>query len=221
MKIKILIIIIVIMLLLPISCLCLTYDGCDSSTISRNKSLISNINVYYDYYMDGSNPKFSVTLTNIPNNVHFRDTLTDKIYYSSDADQGEITITDYIGNSGSYKFYYHDNKCDNIYVGVKYYNFPSYNKYYSDELCKGYEYLNLCKKWAKINYNYDEFKKKINEYKNSTSDIKDDIIVEYEKSFFDKLIDIYAKYYYYFLLGIIFFCTIIFIVYKRKNKFDL
>ena len=44
----------------------LTYGGCEYKEVTRMKSIVSNVNISYDYSMDEyNNPNFSVTINNI------------------------------------------------------------------------------------------------------------------------------------------------------------
>ena len=139
---KKLIFIMFVLLVLGIKVNALNYRGCEASTISRLKSLITNINISYDYQMVDDYPSFSVTINNIPPSVYFIDTkdiyygTNEKTYNFSDAKNGEITIYNYSNEGGSYKFYSSLSNCEEIYLGSKYYNFPTYNIYYGDPLCE-------------------------------------------------------------------------------------
>ena len=214
------ILILLIMLLFPGNIFALKYGGCDVSEISRLKSLESNINLYYDYYMGDYEPVFSVTITNIPPNVYFRDSNTNKYYYYSNTNNGEITINGYNGQPGSYKFYSSLENCSDILLGTKYYNFPSYNRYYNNYLCEGLDDFSLCQKWADVKYDSEQFQKMVNEYKNNKTD-EEEIIIEYKPSLLSIISDFYAKYYYYFLPIIIVIGIIVIIIDRKKNKFKL
>lgn len=199
----------------------LTYGGCDYSTVARMKSIVSNINISYDYTIINNEAYFNVTINNLTGDIYFYDTETGKNYYYTDTNNGEITIYNY-KTSGSYKFYSNNNFCRDISLGSKYYNFPEYNVYYTDSLCSDIPNYSLCQKWASINYSRDEFEQKVSEYKNSKEQIEEEKInVEYEKTILDIIVELYIKYYYYFLGGLILICSIIIIINYRKNRFKL
>ncbi len=200
----------------------LTYGGCNYSDVSRMKSIVTNINLSYDYKIINNEAYFDVTLSNLTEDIYFYDTITQKNYYYSDTNNGEIIISNYKPTSGSYKFYSAKNACYGISLGTKYYNFPVYNKYYSDPLCKDIPNYSLCQKWGYVNYSQDEFEKMISDYKDSKPIESDNNInVEYKKTFIEKLIDVYINYYYYFLGFLILVCSIIIIVNNKKNQFKL
>lgn len=200
----------------------LTYRGCDSSTISRLKSFVSNINLSYEYRIDNNITYFNVTVSNIPNGTYFIDTKTSKTYYYSDTNNGELIIRDYTGESGSYKFYSNVGECKGILLGVKYYKFPIYNIYYKHKLCSDVPNFRLCQKWVDKIYPLYQFENQIQEYKSNLN--KDDInegTIVYEKNLFSKIVEFYVKYYYLILGVIIIACWLIIIINKRKNSFKL
>lgn len=196
--------------------------NCDYSSIARMKNIINNINISYDYYFDGTSPYFSVTISNLTNDIYFYDTITGRNYFYSESINGDITIFNYSGMPGKYMFYSNDYRCYGTYLNSKYYKFPSYNKYYTHPLCEDVPNFTLCQKWSYINYSEEEFKKQVDEYKNSKMVTEDEKIkVEYEKGFLDKLVDIYVEYYYLFYGAVIVVCLIIIFANYKKNSFKL
>lgn len=205
----------------------LNYRGCDSSKISRLKSLISNINISYEYKLINGTPSFDVTINNIPSDVYFVDSKdiyygeVQKKYYFSDTKNGELTIYNYYGKGGSYKFYSNIQGCKEVLLGKKYYKFPVYNPYYGDSLCEGISNYSLCQKWVNVSYSHQEFEEKINEYKKSKEIKQENQNITYEKTIIDYIVDLYVKYYYLFLIGIIVVFIPVIIVKKRKDKIKL
>lgn len=203
-----------------IDCFALSYGGCEYSVVSRMKSIVKNINISYDYSIIDNEPKFSVTINNITPDIYFFDTVTNKNYYYGDTNNGEITIYNY-NNGGTYKFYSNNSSCYGLSLGNKYYKFPQYNIYYTDPLCADIPNYSLCQKWTSVNYSREEFEEMVIEYKTVYEDVEEVPDIEYEKTFIDKLVELYINYYYYFLGGIIITLTPIIIVSSRKNRFKL
>ena len=216
---------IILMLILSFSFInssALTYGGCEYSTVSRMKSIVSNINLSYDYEIINNEANFSVTLNNLTEDIYIYDDVTGKNYYYSDTNNGEITIYDYKSGSGSYKFYSNNSSCRGISLGTKYYNLPKYNKFFNSALCSDIPNYSLCQKWASIDYSQEEFEKLVSEYKTKSTDSIEKIEnIEYEKTLGDIITEWYINYYYYLLGGIIVICSIIIFVSNRKNKFKL
>ena len=202
--------------------LALTYGGCTYSEVSRLKSLINNINISYDYHIKNNKAYFDITINNIPKDVYFVDSETKKKYYYSNTTNGEITIKDQTGSSGSYKFYSALSKCEGIYLNTKYYKLPIYNVYYGDKLCEDIPEYSLCQKWANVGYSRSKFEKMVYEYKKGEPPIDEEKPeIKYEKSWLDNIIDIYAKYYYMFLIGVILICGLIILLRRKKDTFNL
>ncbi len=221
MKKKVIFLIITLFLIKP-SVHALSYSGCEYSTVSRYKSFVTNVNISYDYRIVNGSVYFDVTLTNIVPGMYFRDSETGKTYTYSNTVNGEITIKNYTGNSGNYKFYPTTQGCNNILLGTKYYKFPIYNSHYNDPLCSDIPNYGLCQRWVKNNLNYSEFKRLVLEYKQSLEEKPEMIEPEQiSKGFIDVIIDFYVKYYYLLLPILIIICVIIIFNQNKKNRFNL
>lgn len=220
--IKFLVLFIIVNLFFKENVFSLTYGGCEYSEISRLKSYVTNVNVTYDHYIVNNRAYFNITISNLLPEMYFIDSNTNKTYTYNNSVNGEIVINGVSRTSGNYKFYSALSRCYGVKLGVKYYKMPEYNYYYNNELCKGLEHLSVCKKWADINYSSTDFKRIIEEYKeslNNTDNEENEII--HEKTYFDYIIEFYVKYYYFILIGIIVVCVIIMKIEKKKNSFDL
>ena len=220
---KNILIIIGIMLTLNINVKALTYGGCEYSQITRLKSIVSNINISYDYYINNDNAYFNITLNNLVPEIYFVDVKNDKTYTYNNTINGEITINGNKHIDGSYKFYSAIASCKGVSLGTKYYKLPKYNTYHNSNMCKGIENYSLCKKWADISYSNYEVEELIKRYKAgyTNSDDGNERQVIYEKGVFDYIIDFYVKYYYIILMIIIIICTLIMLIKRKRNKFDL
>lgn len=222
-NIKYIVIVFILFFLLCPKSESLTYGGCEYSEISRLKSMVSNVNLSYDYYMSNNDVRFSVIISNLVPGFYFVDSQTGIEYTYENAVDGEIVINNYKNTSGNYKFYASLEQCYGVKLGNKYYTFPDYNYYYNDPLCKENSNFSLCQKWVKVTYSYSEFKKVINEYNQKKELIPEEeqIKPEYNETFVDLIIKIYIKYYYLILIGIIVVCVVIMYINKKKNSFDL
>jgi len=200
-----------------------SYGGCNYSQIARLKSFASNVNITYDYYIQNNTAYFNVTLTNITPEIYFIDSNSNKKYTYSDTQNGQITIYNQIYSKISYKFYSNLPECHGVKLNTKYHTLPSYNIYYNSALCKGIENYNLCQKWVKNNYSYDEFEELVNKYKNSKSEekVENEVEITYEKTVFDYFVEFYVKYYYLILIGIIVICFVVIYFNKKKNSFNI
>ena len=199
----------------------LSYGGCDYSTIARLKSLVNNVNVYYDYYLKDDIAYFNVTLTNVPENVYFIDSYDNGKYSYLNTNDGQITIYNYSSKNGFYSFYSSLDECNTTKLGTKYYKFPTYNIYYKSQLCEDIPEFSLCQKWANVNYGYDKFRKLVYDYKNKEEKQDEQPEIKYNKTFLDNIIDFYVKNYYFVLGGVIIICGIALIIKLKKDKFNL
>lgn len=214
MKKKIFILILYFLIIDNVSAL--KYGNCDYSTIARYKSLVSNVNIVYDYKILNNIAYFDVTITNIVPGMTFKDSNTQKIYTYKDTVNGEIVISNYT-ESGNYKFYIDELGCTNKIIGTKYYRFPIYNAYSLYDECKGKENYNVCKKWLNKKITYDEFNKSLNN--RNEENIKIDEENKDVKGIFDYIIEFYVNYYYIVLPIIIIVCCIVIYLKWKKEKF--
>ncbi len=205
----------------PFNIKALSYGGCDYSEIAKLKSYVSNVNLSYDYRIIDNKAYFDITVSNMVPQLYFVDSVTKQNYMGFEGT--DITVRDVTNTSGRLTFYSALENCMGIKIGSKYYNLPTYNFYYLDPLCEENRDFALCKKWAEVNYSYDDFEKLINEYNSSTDEVipDDEILVEYETTIVDKIVSFYTKYYYIILIGIIVVCVTIMIISKRKNRIDI
>ena len=209
-----------IMFLYNINVQALTYAGCEYSDISNMKKTVTNVNAVYSYRIVNDVAYFDITLTNLDGNTYFIDNERDGVYKSFK--NGEITIKNYKNKSVMLKFYSNKKECKDILLGSKYIQLPIYNKYWNKDVCKDITGLDFCNKWSSKVYTLEEVKKNVDDYKKSL--IKDPERQKeeaYKKTFLDKLIDLYVKYYIYVLAVIIVICVAIIEINKRKNRFKI
>lgn len=188
---------------------------CNNESKAKYNEMAKNISVNYEYQETENDVIFNIKITNIPESfiiVDIKNNVTYK-YRSS-----EIIIPN-VSKNTSYKFNVmkDDDACSWEIFYTHYINIPSYNFYYKDEVCKGIEDYKLCNKWLNINMEYDEWKNKIIEYKNSLINNDDEIIDDEEKGVFDILLDFYIEYYYIILPLVIVISLVCVYLYNRKH----
>lgn len=183
---------------------------------TNDKSTLSKIvgNVEISYLFDESTEKFTVKISNLNNNVYFYNTQSASYVYPN---SNEVILYNINPEKKiRLKFYGNYQSCSNHHISSKYVTLPSYNVYYKDPLCKGYENYNVCNKWSKVNYTYEEFKEKIKSYETKAEKIEkreEDII-----GFYDYIIIIYQKYYFIILPLIIIPSIIMIYIQNEKTK---
>lgn len=198
----------------------LTYAGCDINDVVRMKQIVTNVNVSYNYHIAGDNAYFDVIISNLTNDIYVTDNYFNGTY--SNFINGELVIYNVETDSLSLKFNSNKEECSGLLLGIKYQQFPIFNKYYYDDICENMEGFSYCNKWLKKKYTYDEIKAAIKKYNDSLINEKEEPTkVIYNKSIFDILIDFYVDYYYFVLPGIILICVIAIVISKRKNQFGI
>lgn len=200
----------IIILLIPFA----AKAQCTAEQISRLKVLATYINTTYDYVEQDNYVNFDVTLHNISNDLVIKNPFNGGNYNTAN---GEVTIKNMNPSKIiSVSILSNLNDCKNEIISTKYITTPKFNKYYSDPLCKGNETKTICQKWTDTSsMNYETFKSKFEK------DIPNNSVVEQkEKTFFDKLSDLFIKYYYVLFSFIIVTCLLIIILKNRKDKFN-
>ncbi len=200
--------ILLFLLIVPLS----VSAACDSSSLSRYKSLAANINNYYEY--NGSS--FDVTFYNVSNELKIVNKSNGQEFFPN-SNFGDVVVNNLSsGDVGNFAVYPSTGECSAYRVFTFYINLPYYNSYSSDPICVNNS-STLCSKWSNTSmYSYEQF---VNAVK---KDKKEEIVtpppeVESRRyGFFDFLGD----YYIYILLFIIISGSIGIYFLDKKSKFD-
>ena len=112
----------------------LTYGGCDFSDVARMKQVVTNVSITYDYKIVNNKAYFDVTISNLTNDIYIKDNYANKEYYKFT--NGELVIHNVSDGSISLKFNSNKKECKGLLLGTKYEQFPIYNKYYNNDVCK-------------------------------------------------------------------------------------
>jgi len=189
------------------------FAQCNSSDLSRYKSLASNISNYYEY--DGNN--FNIVFYNVSDSLNVVDKTHEKTY-TSNSTIGEFMVSDIKpGSTVSFGVYPKSGDCSDYRVLTTYVTVPYFNKYYSDPICDN-NGNSLCSKWVNTSmYSYDQF---VNIVKTTK---QEEVIEEplpeveiHKYGFFDFLGDFYI----YILLFIIVSGSTAIYFLDKKSKFD-
>lgn len=208
--------IVFIMLLIMIPHQVKAYNMCSTEDTVKLNKIASNVLANYNYYEANGTVKFKITINNLTSNTYIYDAVKKQTYYSN----GEITLDNYGPNQTvEYKIYSNISYCKGQYLNSIFVTLPPYNPYYKDKLCSGIEDYKLCQRWSNVNLTYDEFKKQINDYRNSNIEAEPNVEDTY-KSIYEIILDFYIKYYYIILPLIIVVGGIILAVNKQKSSKD-
>lgn len=206
------IILLLLLILFPISCKAYACSYNDKAALRKYASAVTTS---YNYVEENDDVKFSVTLTNLRDDLYIIDTTTGSTYYYNGSP--EITLDGYEpGSKLKFEVYTTRSECFETYLAIKYVNLPFYNKYYKDPLCEG-KTNSLCMKWQKVTLSYDEFTKALKEKEEE----QQEEIIKNEETIFDKIFAFIFDYYLFIIGGglLITFTTRYFI--NKKNDFDL
>lgn len=220
--------------------------SCPSDTISKLREYASNVNYDYTYNENNDDIKFTIRFSNVHPSIYVYNMDTNQSYYGNE--QGEVIVNNLDDNkkyrfviksntnviSSNYKeveviingvktkyvYDYGNNsqECHNLNLLDNFVTLPSYNKFYKDELCSGVENHKLCQKWTYNNYNYDEFKKEILNYKKSLNDSDDEKKEKIEINLLDQIIKLIIDNVIYIIVGIILLITIVIVLMKKRKE---
>ena len=192
---------------------------CDYAYYNELQKKASNVNILKEYEVFGDTAVFKITIYNLSEGQYVVDEINGKTYYYEGQDSIELAVV----NPGMYKFlvYSSDNYCDENSLNTLFAEIPTYNKFYKDELCIGIENYKYCQRWFSGTISYDDFKKAVNEYRESLKKPETGVSDEY-KSIFTYLLEFYVAYWF-VILPVIIVGGIILIFVKRKqeNQFNL
>lgn len=223
-KIRVIYIIVFLFCLFPNIVIARSKTKCDYTLLSNIKNMTNNINITYTYHIENDIAYFDITLTNLKEDIYFIDNTTNKAYYYTDTNNGEITINNYSINKVSYSFYSNNSECLDEKLTIKYVNLPLYNYYYNYPECEGVTNLKACEKWSGYVASEEEFRNTVNSYKNKNSNNENSISLQ-DTTWFNKLVKMYTTYYY--IITPLFVGVIVGIVYlikyieHRRNRFKI
>ena len=143
------------------------------------------------------------------------------IYLTRDKEK-EIVIENV--KPGKYlKFLVYGNidNCREEKVTTIYVTLPSFNKYYTDELCRNIPDYSLCNKWANIKMTHEKFTQKVQAYLDSLIVSSENTASENQESVFEIIIAFLAKYSLIIFGSIIIICAGLIFYLVRKDDFDL
>ena len=212
----------ILMLVLPISVFARAKTGCDYAVLSKLKKYASNVNLIYDYKIVDNEAYFNITINNIVPDIYILDETSGKTYNYASSNNGEVVIPDVHGvKKLKYKIMSTNASCIDELLLTQYITLPVYNKYSADPLCDGLENYSLCYTFLETDLTYDEFKEKIEAYRNRKPvEEEETVIKEHVKTDWEKFLDFMMKYGLYIMAAFAILITIISVRRSKKNKFD-
>jgi len=191
---------------------------------SSLRSYIGNVNISYEYKMINNKPQFTITLTNLTNNLMVYDEVSREFYCnvkkcSKKFSGNELKIV--TNKTGFYKFSFYNLNCGQESLGSKSVNLPVYNPFYKDKLCKGLESYKQCQRWSGYSANRKKFENDIKQIKEDIAkrnQIKEEPKKE-DKTWYKIFLEVLLDYWWLFVIILsIIIALCYFIIAQRKKK---
>ena len=203
---------VITILLFSLSINAVNAESCDSDDIRRLRVLASNVEVTYEP-KDDCGTIFDVYFNNISDEFYIYDKQFGFLYSDFDIVDGRYQIPS--EKKGKHIYVIYSDDCNEKLTSFSI-DLYKENKYASDELCKGNENLDICKKkYDTCNMSYDEFKSILQ------SSIKGDsnVSVDDDTNNIDYIIQFISNNYIYVgggILGLL--LILIFIIIRKRRK---
>lgn len=174
---------------------------------------------YTDENGNKKNGIFIIEISNLTEDLKVKIDDGDFIRYDK-TDNGTLILNGI--ESGIKKIYIYSVKVP-TYLRTITVNIPKYNYYSEREECNGIskEELDVCDKWYKYELNETTFLKKINEYKKTQEENKDNNNQSKIQIIFNNIVNFLKSYFIYIIIFIVIVCGITIYITIRKKKYSL
>ena len=196
------------------------FAECNTEELAKYKKLASNVNYSMEPVIvkdkDGNGDDYAkiyLTFTNLVDNLHIVNDYTFAVYK---ANNGIIKLD--CADGGITAFSVRSSKCPDVKLMTFHIEFPQYNQYYNQDICKNYQSFPVCQKWVESAIYEDDIKNYIDK---NTVKTEETINKKDVKGIFDYALDYYIKYYYIAVpatIVILVMIILIYKVYKRKKE---
>ncbi len=194
---------------------------CTSQASALARAFVSNVNIDYEISVVNNTPNFTITMTNLTDDMLVFDNVTSKTYKQFSKNGSELKIT--TNKNGQYRFTIYSIKCKEN-IGEKSVILPIYNAYYSDPLCNGLESYSPCQRWSGYQGSRQKFEADIADLKKQIAANKplEDVEVDQKKSLYDQAVEIIVNYWWLFvvLFTLVGFVTYLIRKNSKKNEYN-
>ena len=195
-------------------------NNCENDEYQRLKDLAKKVEFDYDYKLVNGEAEFSINAVNLNSELKvliIEDYYNDKYKEFKDNASHKATLTNF--KSGEKVTVtikgFVPNFCSGKTVATKLIKLPYYNKYYSEEKCKGYEEFKYCKRLIDKNIKEEEFNRLLEEYKKEKDKKEDTPVVPQNDNRELYLIIGIAS------VSLIIITLVVMIIVKRRKKYSL
>lgn len=210
---------------------CTKTEAKQTCTTQEQNDLIQlahNVKFSYELLPDlGSNDRlFAITISNLIEGLEIRYGFSVYKYDKKQDSPGVARMFEAFANGQTHKIsiYASDNtNCSGALLTTKLINIPKYNSYSERDECKGIEEFKLCNQWYAGNIKDTEFKKQVQQYKESLKNNSEEKKQDEEKqTIIEKIVQLYHDNPIAFvaisLLSLLLVILIIVKIIKRKNR---
>lgn len=182
---------------------------CDYQRLAELSKLASNVKVSYNY---DSNANFTVTLTNLTDDIYVTDNFGNTFNGS-----GERQVSYGSGNTVTYQVFSNDANCPGRQLGTKYITLPSFNPYYATDDCKNNPGFQYCQKWTSSVININTFDSALADYEDEISGVNDEKAEE--SSIWEIIVNFFEENFYIVIgLGIVILVFIVMLIIRLWPK---
>lgn len=198
---------------------------CDNRVLLEQRDKARNVNISYSYKMENGEPVFSITISNLFDDMYVVDKLSGKTYHSDKfTTDSELVLDGYRDDQKiRYVIYSKAYGCYGRSLMTLYASIPNYNEFSADKVCVGAEEFSLCQRWGAVSVDYDTFVAKVKAYKEQKSNSISTPNFEQEKTLLDYIFSFVGKYYVYLVSLVIILVLLISALKKifvQKNEFN-
>ncbi len=191
---------------------------CSNDEILEFTKRTNNIVYKYDYVDTIDSVSFTVTISNLTPGIYLYDEVNKSRYdYSSQ----DLVLTGYqSGQTITMQVNVAQGDCIDKNLRYIRIQLPTYNSFYKDQACVGYENHYLCDKWSTHKLTYEEFNYELEEYKKSLiiEPPPEEEIPPEDITVWDRIGEFLYNYYYIVLGAIIISAAIkIYLINKENN----
>lgn len=195
---------------------------CSNEDRTRLQKLADNVTYTLEEYQKDGKMYFKTIFSGVSEDIMIYSNQKFKYYLYTNYDGNYFGDLDAdilnTGVTSSFYVYGSSQNCGIMKLRSITINTPSFNPYYNDPVCKGFNNLSICQKWAKVELGYEDFAARVNKYKEQNKEvISTNPNVKDDNDEFD-FFDIYNKYYWPTFIGMICLLILLIVLWIKQNK---